>query len=793
MGRIYASHQRKSNSLPTTKDTASPDEAARAFPRPGAIPSVEESPGRRVDLPEAMREKMESAFGADLSAVKLYESEAVAEAGAKAVTRGSDVSFAPGMLDFTSYGGQALLGHELSHVVSQARGEVTGGGFLNNASLEARADREGAMAAAGQEIGFPSAALSPVSAADAAGPMQAKIDLGKLPQGIGSGMFADFGDAVAEEAEKASSPLPEIPAGSGSGMFADFGDASAEEAEKAESASSSLPEIPAGSGAGMTWDIPGPSRRRAPAPKGKDEWGFSSRPDQGAQFSSGVGFMLGLENASDPKHGKQFTEMMAALKPLAVARGNRAHLDGMAFDAIEGNAFDRAIAGMMAYRKQLKHEWGNFRERRRQIKLLDQMIASARKDKAASEARQTTELNSSEFTGSIRSGQINQVYRYARGGEGGYFKPKAKPTSDDSDSNEQDVMKRAGIRPSEGETDPRLENREVAYSRLGSLLGSSVTIGAKKATLGADAPTGRDFGGKTFLAEGGGSGVLMEEAKGKSWINYNWNYYGLAPGQSGGKPDARAVLVDEERLSGSLGETVGERLRATGAGLTRKSTRDPGFIGGVEADGLNGKGEELDMSDPDYQRQMNEMFLLDTLAGHTDRHAGNYQVGRGEDGRISVKAIDNDLAFGTKGSEAEDAAFFGQRGNSFNYGGLPARMQIDAAMAEKINAMDLDTLKLTFSDLLDEQEIDSLWTRFRMMKDYIASQSEDMLVDEWNEDTARRELSLAGGINSFRREGKADHPYGGNNYYQRQFLMLNAAERGNRPLYHGAIGYHVRF
>jgi hypothetical protein len=46
--------------------------------------------------------------------VKLYESQAVADAGARAVTQGSKIAFAPGMLDFTSYGGQALLGHELS-------------------------------------------------------------------------------------------------------------------------------------------------------------------------------------------------------------------------------------------------------------------------------------------------------------------------------------------------------------------------------------------------------------------------------------------------------------------------------------------------------------------------------------------------------------------------------------------------------------------------------------------------------------------------------------------------------
>ncbi len=159
-------------------DPAPRKEAAATQPsldalRAGTAQPTSAQMGHRVDLPDAMREKMENAFGADLSAVKLYESEAVGDAGANAVARGSDIAFAPGMLDFTSYGGQALLGHEISHVVSQARGEVTGGGFLNDHALEARADHEGAMAAAGQQIAMPAAAMSGVTAAPAAGPMQA--------------------------------------------------------------------------------------------------------------------------------------------------------------------------------------------------------------------------------------------------------------------------------------------------------------------------------------------------------------------------------------------------------------------------------------------------------------------------------------------------------------------------------------------------------------------------------------------------------------------------------------------
>ncbi len=172
MSYTYANRKRGENAAPKKESAASKPsmDALRA----GLAKPTQEQMGRRVDLPDAMRAKMENAFGADLSAVKLYESEAVADAGANAVAQGSNIAFAPGMLDFTSYGGQALLGHEISHVVSQQRGEVAGSGFLNDHALEARADREGAMAAAGQQIAMPTAALSTVSAAPAAGPMQAK-------------------------------------------------------------------------------------------------------------------------------------------------------------------------------------------------------------------------------------------------------------------------------------------------------------------------------------------------------------------------------------------------------------------------------------------------------------------------------------------------------------------------------------------------------------------------------------------------------------------------------------------
>ena len=166
--------QKKKNRKQTDAESFSGGEMESSLPNSAMVENL----GHRVDMPVVMREKMEDSFGMDLSGVKLYENRAVADAGAEAVAQGSKIAFAPGKLDFSSLHGQALLGHEISHAASQARGEVKGSGLVNDPALEARADREGLMAARGESVtmghGGASAAFSNASAASAAGPMQAK-------------------------------------------------------------------------------------------------------------------------------------------------------------------------------------------------------------------------------------------------------------------------------------------------------------------------------------------------------------------------------------------------------------------------------------------------------------------------------------------------------------------------------------------------------------------------------------------------------------------------------------------
>lgn len=112
------------------------------------LASLKSQLGSTKKMPDQVKSTMEQSFRTDLSGVNLFESPMVDKGGANAVASGKDIAFAPGKLDFGSTSGRELLGHELSHVVSQGKGEVGGHGVVHNSGLESKADAEGAKAAA---------------------------------------------------------------------------------------------------------------------------------------------------------------------------------------------------------------------------------------------------------------------------------------------------------------------------------------------------------------------------------------------------------------------------------------------------------------------------------------------------------------------------------------------------------------------------------------------------------------------------------------------------------------------
>lgn len=127
-----------------------------ALPMAATGPTGQPTKGSGAPLSATARRKMEAAFGADFSAVRVHE-DGLAEAnGAKAFAEGTDLHFAPGHYDPESEAGLALIGHELAHVVQQSQGRVAGGqgkgGVNADPGLEAEADDLGQRAARGEQV-----------------------------------------------------------------------------------------------------------------------------------------------------------------------------------------------------------------------------------------------------------------------------------------------------------------------------------------------------------------------------------------------------------------------------------------------------------------------------------------------------------------------------------------------------------------------------------------------------------------------------------------------------------------
>jgi len=110
-----------------------------------------------LPLPSDVRTKMETAFSADFSDVRVHIGHEATSLGAIAYTWGTNIHFAPGQYNPHTIQGQKLLGHELWHVVQQRSGRVKnpfGGGVavVQDHGLEAEADRMGIKAAMTQVV-----------------------------------------------------------------------------------------------------------------------------------------------------------------------------------------------------------------------------------------------------------------------------------------------------------------------------------------------------------------------------------------------------------------------------------------------------------------------------------------------------------------------------------------------------------------------------------------------------------------------------------------------------------------
>jgi ribosomal protein S18 acetylase RimI-like enzyme len=108
------------------------------------------SPGGQP-LPSAVRQRMETLLGADLSEVRIHQGAQPAAIDAVAFTAGSHVYFAPGHYRPTEPAGQRLLARQLTYVLQQRTGMARnphgrGMVLVRDPSLDAQAEQLGELA-----------------------------------------------------------------------------------------------------------------------------------------------------------------------------------------------------------------------------------------------------------------------------------------------------------------------------------------------------------------------------------------------------------------------------------------------------------------------------------------------------------------------------------------------------------------------------------------------------------------------------------------------------------------------
>jgi hypothetical protein len=144
--------------------------------------------------------------------------------------------------------------------------------------------------------------------------------------------------------------------------------------------------------------------------------------------------------------------------------------------------------------------------------------------------------------------------------------------------------------------------------------------------------------------------------------------------------------------------------------------------------------------DCNFIRGEANLQLQDVLTGQMDRHSGNVMVITGNDGKIHIIGIDNDLSFPISADEDPGVANKvpttltdedRRKDTSRNFCMPPV---IDTDMQKFVTDLDLNELKKMYEERsLTKKEIDPAIERAKLVKEHVAKMPPDRIIkpDEW--------------------------------------------------------------
>jgi hypothetical protein len=161
---------------------------------------------------------------------------------------------------------------------------------------------------------------------------------------------------------------------------------------------------------------------------------------------------------------------------------------------------------------------------------------------------------------------------------------------------------------------------------------------------------------------------------------------------------------------------------------------------------------QTDFDNPELQRDLVKLQLLDGLTGQVDRHGGNYVMQRDHEGAyVGLKAIDNDQSFGKKllhPDSISSAPRTGPRvpgGDVFHGVSLPG--VVDTDMKKAIDDLKPDALRARLTGVLPKEDVEAAVSRLKVMKKHVAQLEKNGMVirpDQWGTEKAREGLGGRG-------------------------------------------------
>jgi hypothetical protein len=263
-------------------------------------------------------------------------------------------------------------------------------------------------------------------------------------------------------------------------------------------------------------------------------------------------------------------------------------------------------------------------------------------------------------------GAANRLDKVQHGADKGFF------IGDRSNNlNHVDAAAASGI----DRLDPNQGGRSVASSRLAKLFGSDVITDVEFATHSTDT----NLKGHKHAEKKTRMGVVSKQAAGREGGSYK------------------------------VARNAAERAEA-------EQTVDASQV--------------IDVTDPELQRSLNVLQMLDYISLQLDRHAANFYIATDEKGKVvGVTGIDLDVSFGQQGKA-------GKVTEGGHFVGVPKLA--DAAFRDKVLSVAPADVRACLDGLVSPAEVDAAVERFEHLCKVLREMAPDKVVQVggWGKDTA---------------------------------------------------------